>query len=472
MTSRETLEIETTETGESFGFDDDGRPKRTGTWLTATAHIITTVIGSGVLSLAWSVAQLGWIGGTIALIAFALITWFASSLLADCYRDPVTGKRNHGYKEAVKSVLGELQFKFCAVVQYVTLLAISIGYTITPAISMAAMIRSYCFHKEGHDAGCHVSNNKFIIIFGAIQLFLSQIPDFHQLAGLSTIAATMSFAYSTIGLCLTIAKIAEGKHVTTSITGLIVGVDVTSSEKLWNCLVAIGNIAVAYTFSVILIEIQDTLRSNPPENKVMKKAAAVGISITTIFYMSCGLLGYAAFGNNAPGNFLTGFRFYEPFWLIILGNLFVIIHLVGAYQVISQPIFKLVEDWCNNRWPESSLLREGNPIKIPLLGVYRFNMLRLVWRSVYVTFVTLVSMLFPFFNNILGLIGVSFWPLTVYFPVEMHISRLKIQKFSFKWIGLQALSVFCLIISLLVAAGSIEGIIRDLGTFKILNSVS
>ncbi|GKV19778.1 hypothetical protein SLEP1_g29997 [Rubroshorea leprosula] len=30
MTSRETLEIETTETGKSFGFDDDGRPKRTG----------------------------------------------------------------------------------------------------------------------------------------------------------------------------------------------------------------------------------------------------------------------------------------------------------------------------------------------------------------------------------------------------------------------------------------------------------
>ncbi|KAJ7002767.1 hypothetical protein NC653_008084 [Populus alba x Populus x berolinensis] len=33
-------------------FDDDGRPKRTGTVWTASAHIITAVIGSGVLSLA------------------------------------------------------------------------------------------------------------------------------------------------------------------------------------------------------------------------------------------------------------------------------------------------------------------------------------------------------------------------------------------------------------------------------------
>ncbi|GKC02435.1 amino acid transporter, transmembrane, partial [Tanacetum coccineum] len=42
-------------------FDDDGRPKRTGTLYTASAHIITAVIGSGVLALAWATAQLGWI---------------------------------------------------------------------------------------------------------------------------------------------------------------------------------------------------------------------------------------------------------------------------------------------------------------------------------------------------------------------------------------------------------------------------
>jgi amino acid permease len=65
----------------------------------------------------------------------------------------------------------------------------------------------------------------------------------------------------------------------------------------------------------------------------MKKSSSVGIAITTFFYASCGLLGYAAFGNNAPGNFLTGFGFYEPYWLIDIGNIFIIIHLVGAYQV-------------------------------------------------------------------------------------------------------------------------------------------
>ncbi|KAL2553886.1 Transmembrane amino acid transporter domain-containing protein [Forsythia ovata] len=64
-------------------FDDDGRLKRTGTVWTASAHIITAVIGSGVLSLAWATAQLGWIAGPtqrseymkMQMKCFATCTW-------------------------------------------------------------------------------------------------------------------------------------------------------------------------------------------------------------------------------------------------------------------------------------------------------------------------------------------------------------------------------------------------------------
>ena len=76
------------------------------------AHIITAVIGSGVLSLAWSTSQLGWIGGPVALLCFAIITYVSSSLLSDCYRtpDPVTGKRNYSYMAAVRVNLGSELF--------------------------------------------------------------------------------------------------------------------------------------------------------------------------------------------------------------------------------------------------------------------------------------------------------------------------------------------------------------------------
>ncbi|XP_073123551.1 uncharacterized protein [Henckelia pumila] len=56
-------------------YDDDGRLKRTGTLWTASAHIITAVIGSGVLSLAWATAQLGWIAGPTILFLFSFVTY-------------------------------------------------------------------------------------------------------------------------------------------------------------------------------------------------------------------------------------------------------------------------------------------------------------------------------------------------------------------------------------------------------------
>ncbi|WJX21094.1 hypothetical protein P8452_47678 [Trifolium repens] len=125
-----------------------------GTWVTASAHIVTTVIGSGVLSLAWAVAQLGWIGGTIALILFSLITLLTSILMADCYRypDPIHGARNPTYMGMVKTILA--------------------------AISMVAIKKSNCFHKYGHEADCNISNYPFMAMFGISQILLSQISKF------------------------------------------------------------------------------------------------------------------------------------------------------------------------------------------------------------------------------------------------------------------------------------------------------
>lgn len=127
---------------------------------------------------------------------------------------------------------------------------------------------------------------------------------------------------------------------------------------MWRSLQALGAIAFAYSFSIILIEIQvlifsqrkaaftfffgnlltinlpqDTIKSPPAEHKTMKKATSVSIAVTTIFYLLCGCMGYAAFGDKAPGNLLTGFGFYDPYWLLDIANIAIVVHLVGAYQV-------------------------------------------------------------------------------------------------------------------------------------------
>ncbi|KAK4795914.1 hypothetical protein SAY86_028240 [Trapa natans] len=359
--------------------DDDGCIKRTGTLMTASAHIITAVIGSGVLSMAWAVAQLGWVAGPVVLLAFSFITNLTSALLTDCYRspDPITGKRNYTYMEVPgiqHSVHGDIGLHRDRALPDPKL----------PQAIMAVRLR------RGN----------------VLRLLLHWYRPLHRQGCGGSPCCKDYF------------------------DGVTVGVDVTEMDKVGRTFQAIGKIAFAYSYSVVL----DTLKSDPPENKVMKKASRIAVTTTTFSYMICGCVGYAAFGNGAHGNFLTGFGFYEPFWLIDFANTCIVIHLIGAYQVI-------------------------------YLGTYSFNMFRFTWRTVYVIITTLVAMIFPFFNDILGMIGAfSLWPLTVFFPVEMYIARTNMKKYSFTWTWMKILSLSCLVVSLVALISSVQGLVKSISS--------
>ncbi|XP_031504868.1 amino acid permease 3-like [Nymphaea colorata] len=455
--------------GPSKCFDDDGRLKRTGNVWTASAHIITAVIGSGVLSLGWAIAQLGWVAGPAVMFLFAFVIYYTSTLLSDCYRsgDPVYGKRNYTYMDVVKANMGGAQVKICGWIQYLNIFGVAIGYTIAASISMMAIKRSNCFHSSGGKNPCQISSNLYMIMFGASEIVLSQIPDFDQLWWLSIVAAVMSFTYSSVGLALGIGKVVEHKGFGGSLTGISIGT-VTEAQKIWRTLQAFGDIAFAYSYSIILIEIQDTLKSPPSEAKTMRKATLISVAVTTTFYMLCGCMGYAAFGDNAPSNLLTGFGFYNPYWLLDIANAAIVIHLVGAYQVYCQPLFAFIEKWAQQRWPKNTFISKEFQIQIPCtFKTYNLNIFRLVWRTIFVIVTTIFSMLLPFFNDVVGILGAfGFWPLTVYYPVEMYISQKKIAKWSSKWVCLQILSMACLIISIAAAAGSVAGVVLDLKVYR------
>lgn len=275
---------------------------------------------------------------------------------------------------------------------------------------------------------------------------------------------------------------------------------------------------------LIYLLLQDTLKSTKPENKVMKKANVMAVSTTTIFYLMCGCFGYAAFGNNAPGNLLTGFGFYEPFWLVNLANVFIVVHLVGAYQVsfhfspllsfimfeiikglfhfifvslfslhifcsknenqkvqvqciqkisngfgqvFSQPIFSAFESWASERWPKFKFVTGEYPVHINKKIKFDVNFLRLIWRTLFVIVSTILAMAVPFFNDLLAFLGaLGFWPLTVFFPVEMYITQKRVRRWTCMWIWLQIMSVGCFLVGLAAACGSIQGLSKGLRAYK------
>ncbi|KAH6778656.1 amino acid permease 7 [Perilla frutescens var. hirtella] len=441
-------------------FQSESSAKRTGNTWTAAAHIITGVIGSGVLSLAWSMAQLGWIWGPLLMIVFAAVTLVSSFLICNCYRspDPDFGSiRNTSYIAAVRCNLGKKNARICGLLIQMNLYGTGVAYTITTAICMRAIQRSKCDKESEVDAPCESGNAMYMVLFGVVQIFMSQIPDFHSMEWVSIVAAIMSFTYSSIGLGLGAAKVVGNKAIAGSIAGVSTS---TAMQKVWRVSQAVGDVAFAYPYSMIVLEIQDTLKSPPSERETMKRASVVSICITTFFYLSCGGLGYAAFGDQTPGDLLTGFTDYGPHWLIDFANACVVLHLIGGYQVYSQPLFAMVDEWMADQFPRSSLVKTDYSVKLPLLPALSLNLQRLLFRTAYVASTTGVAMVFPYFNQVLGVLGtINFWPLSIYFPVEMWLRQNSISPWSKMWTVFRSFSVICFVVNLYIFAGSIEGIL-------------
>ena len=91
--------------------------------------------------------------------------------------------------------------------------------------------------------------------------------------------------------------------------------------QAWNCLNALGNIAFAFSFSLIVLEVEDTLKEPPAAMVSMKKTGNGALAITMFFYLMLSIFGYGALGNSVPGDILTGFD--NPVWLIVFANIMV-----------------------------------------------------------------------------------------------------------------------------------------------------
>ncbi|KAL0320922.1 UNVERIFIED_CONTAM: putative amino acid permease 7 [Sesamum radiatum] len=354
--------------------------ERSGTVWTALAHIITAVIGSGVLSLAWSVSRLGWIAGLLTMLAFASVTLTSAFLLCNCYKspDPNYGfHRNGSYLDAVQRILGKKSAWICGIIVRINFIKLGIVYTITSSISMRAIQRSNCFHREGHKAACKYGNTYYMLIFGGIQVIVSQIPDFRNTEWLSVIAAIMSFTYSSIGAALGLAKVIENGEIKGSIGGVPTS---TAIQKVWSISQALGDIAFAFPFSVIFLEI----------------------------------------------------------------------------MVFSQPLYANIEKCLAKKFPNSRFVH-ADLKRMPGL---RLNVMRLCLRTAYVGFTTGFSMLFPYFNQVVGVAGaINFWPVVVYFPVEMYLVQKNIGPWTSKSIILRIYCFATLLVILFAFVGSIKGLI-------------
>ena len=250
-------------------------------------HVITAVIGAGMLTLPSAMASLGYVGGTLTIVLAGLVTLYTAQLLADLYI--INGKRHRTYTQMVLTCFGKKGEISIGIIQLGNLALTAIAYMVTAAKTMRTLAHAGCglSPAEAAEAGnltnCFDSYWIFVLLFGALQLFLSQAPSLENLAAASVIGAVASFGYAFIAFVMACAFAPRPP------LGSVLGQPVS----VWKDLNAVGNILFAFSFSFMLIEIQDTMKGDGERGPVrpMKKAVNIALAIMGSFYLAVALSG-------------------------------------------------------------------------------------------------------------------------------------------------------------------------------------
>ncbi|KAE9454228.1 hypothetical protein C3L33_13901, partial [Rhododendron williamsianum] len=315
---------------------DDWLPitsSRNAKWWYSAFHNVTAMVGAGVLSLPYAMSEFGWGPGIAVLVLSWVITLYTLWQMVEMH-EMVPGKRFDRYHELGQHAFGEKLGLYIVVPQQLIV-----------------------------EVGTCIVTTWWIMIFASIHFFLSHLPNFNSISGISLLAAVMSLTYSTIAWVASLKK------------GVIEQVDYTPRGKtptnnVFNFLSALGDVAFAYAGHNVVLEIQATLPSTP--EKPSKGPMWRGV---------------------------------KPAWLIAAANLFVVVHVIGGYQIFAMPVFDMLETY---------LVKKQN---FSPSAALRFTV-----RTLYVGVTMFIGITIPFFGGLLGFFGgFALAPTSYYFCIIIGV---------------------------------------------------
>ncbi|KAK0591638.1 hypothetical protein LWI29_005285 [Acer saccharum] len=281
-------------------------------------HNVTAMVGVGVLGLPYAMAQLGWGPGVAMLVLSWVITLYTLWQMVEMH-EMVPGRRFDRYHELGQYAFGEKLGLYIVVPQQLIVeVAAGIVFMVTGGKSL----------KKFHDTVCSTCKDikltYFIMIFASVHFVLSHLPNFNSISSVSLAAAAMSLS-------------------------------------------ALGDVAFAYAGHNVVLEIQATIPSTPekPSKGLMWRGVVVAYIVVAFCYFPVALIGYRMFGNSVEDNILISLE--KPAWFIGMANIFVVIHVIGGYQIYAMPVFDMMET-----------------VLVTKLNFSPTRLLRFVVRNVYV----------------------------------------------------------------------------------------
>ncbi|PRQ39993.1 putative amino acid transporter, transmembrane domain-containing protein [Rosa chinensis] len=410
---------------------------RNAKWWYSAFHNVTAMVGAGVLSLPFALAELGWGPGIVILIMSWIITLYTLWQMVEMH-EMVPGKRFDRYHELGQHAFGPKLGLWIVVPQQVVVeVGVCIVYMVTGGKSL----------KKVHDVLCpscqDIKTTYWIMIFASSHFVLSHLPNFNSMSGISLAAAIMSLSYSTIAWTASLHK------------GVIPDVDYSYRAKntpgiVFNFFGGLGDVAFAYAGHNVVLEIQATIPSTPdkPSKGPMWKGVVVAYIVVALCYFPVAIVGFYIFGNRVEDNLLISLE--KPAWLIAAANLFVVVHVIGSYQVFAMGVFDMLETFL-----------------VMKMNFKPSFVLRFVTRTTYVAITMFIGIAIPFFGGLLGFFGgFAFAPTTYFLPCIMWLAIYKPKPFSLSWCA----NWFCIILGvalmILAPIGALRNIILQAKTYK------
>ncbi|GMY13169.1 lysine histidine transporter 1 [Fagus crenata] len=410
---------------------------RNAKWWYSAFHNVTAMVGAGVLGLPYAMSELGWGPGVAVMVLSWIITLYTLWQMVEMH-EMVPGKRFDRYHELGQHAFGEKLGLYIVVPQQLIVeVGVNIVYMVTGGTSL----------KKVHDIVCadckDIKLTYFIMIFASVHFVLSHLPNLNAVAGISLAAAVMSLSYSTIAWAASIEKgvqpdVQYGYKAK------------TTAGTIFNFFNALGTVAFAYAGHNVVLEIQASIPSTPekPSKGPMWKGVLVAYIVVAMCYFPVALIGFWMFGNAVESNILISLK--KPTWLIATANMFVVIHVIGSYQIYAMPVFDMIET-----------------VLVKKLNFRPTRTLRFITRNVYVACTMFIGITFPFFDGLLGFFGgFAFAPTTYFLPCVMWLAIYKPRKFGLSWWA----NWFCITLGVLLMVlspiGGLRTIIIQAKTYK------
>ncbi|XP_057979521.1 GABA transporter 1-like isoform X2 [Malania oleifera] len=290
----------------------------------------------------------------------------------------------------------------------------------------------------------------FVIISGALTLFLAQIPSFHSLRHINLVSLVLCLLYSA---CATAGSICIGNSNNAPTKDYLV--KASGMNHIFGAFNGISIIATAYA-SGIIPEIQATIA--PPVKGKMFKGLCICYAIVLTTFFSVGISGYWAFGNQAQGtvlaNFMDGEKHVLPTWFLLMTNVFTLLQILAVIAIYLQPLNEVLESIFANPKMDQFSLRNVIP--------------RLFCRTLSVIIATTLAAMLPFFGDIMALLGAfACIPLDFILPMVFYNATFKPSKQGPIFWGNTLIAVVSLVSTVIGAVASVRQIVLDAKTYRL-----